>query len=286
MWSGSPDKYVARILGSQGKTKEEIMLTTSCSIKLSQIKEYHPMATEQKGREVEIEGVSKAGAYEGAMAVIEAAVKNQPEKPGLCLATEGVLIAVPTDNTGAVMGEEGGEHRRLIEKCGLAQLQLGKRPAPGEGGERLLLAVGGKDAIRSLVREILTHLGVSPSGYVTRVQKRKRDDDDSEVAAGHGNQVRGSRKKLRNEQNIKNKVKHTKSKKEKHLQLQMRQKTNKAQKNEFKAWKSAGGGSGFGRGHGAGRGAGGNGGNSGHWERRGGGGGGFRGRGGKGRGRG
>ena len=247
------------------------------------------MATEQKGREVEIEGVSKANAYEGAMAVIEAAVKtipsteNQSEQPGLCLATEGVLIAVPTDNTGAVMGEEGREQKRLMSECCLAKLQLGKSPAPGEGGERLLLAVGGKDAIQSLLHKILTHLGVSPSGYVTRVQKRKRDDDDSEVAAGHGNQVRGSRKKLRNEQNIKNKVKHTKSKKEKHLQLQMRQKANKAQKIEFRAWKSAGGGSGFGRGHGGGGGAGGSGG---HGERRGGGGGGFRGRGGKGRGRG
>ena len=73
----------------------------------------------------------------------------------------------------------------------------------------MLQAVGDRDAIQNLFDESLILLGVSPSGYASHPEKRKRDDseDASEVPAGHGRQVLGSRKKQRHEKNTRNKQK-------------------------------------------------------------------------------
>ena len=185
-----PDQYVRRIIGVQGDTVQTARLDTSCSITVSEWGDYHPMASALKGRVIEFEGVSRAITRNGVMKIIDAAVRtveNQPEKLGLDLRKAGVVLAVPNAKVGAFLGEGGSEQQRLITECGLTQLQFGN-DADGICGERLLHAVGDRDAIQNLFDEALILLGVSPSGYASHPEKRKRDDseDASEVPAGHG----------------------------------------------------------------------------------------------------
>ena len=117
-----------------------------------------------------------------------------------------MALAVPNAKVGAFLGGGGSEQQRLMCDCGLTQLQFGDT-APGVGGERLLHAFGDRDAIQKFIDEAFIFLGVSPSGYAGRPEKRKRDDceDASKVPAGHGRQVLGSRKKKRHDKNTTNK---------------------------------------------------------------------------------